>query len=136
MIKAIIFDLIGVLLSSELTPESGVSVENAKLVRKLREKYKLGVLSNASFNQARELGELYDVFDTVVLSEEIKTSKPKKEAYEKVLSNLRVSPEEAVFIDDSLENVRGAEKLGIKSILYEDVNKLKESLRKVGVVVL
>ncbi len=130
MIKAVIFDLIGVLL------EEGVVVENAELVVKLRGRYKLGILSNASFRQARELGDLYDAFDAIVLSEEVGTSKPKKEAYEKVLSDLGVSPEEAIFIDDSLENVKGAERLGMKSVLYEDPKKLKESLRKMGVVLL
>ncbi len=136
MIKAVIFDLIGVLFLSGPVSEGGVAVENAELVEKLRGKYRLGILSNTSSRQARKLGDLYDAFDAVVLSEEVGTSKPKKEAYERVLSDLGVSPEEAIFIDDSLENVKGAERLGMKSVLYEDPKKLKESLRKMGVVLL
>ncbi len=136
MIKAVIFDLIGVLLQSGTVSEGSVAVENAELVEKLKGKYKLGILSNTSSRQAGELGDLYDAFDAVVLSEEVGTSKPKREAYERVLSDLGVSPEEAVFIDDSLENVKGAERLGIKSILHKDPEKLKESLRKMGVVLL
>ncbi len=136
MIKAVIFDLIGVLLQSGTVSEGSVAVENAELVEKLKGKYKLGVLSNTSSRQAGELGDLHDAFNAVVLSEETGISKPKKEAYERVLSDLGVSPEEAVFIDDSLENVKGAERLGMRGILYENPEKLKESLRKMGVVLL
>ncbi len=133
MIKAVVFDITGVLLSSGFSSKEEVVAENIELAKKLKGKYKLGVLSSASLLQARKIEEVDKIFDVVVLSGEVGFSKPQKEAYEIVLSELGVLPEEVVFIDDLLENIVGAEKLGIKGVLYKSPSQLKESLRGLGI---
>lgn len=41
--------------------------------------------------------------------------------YKLALDELSVSPEEAIFIDDSIKNCDGAERIGIKSfVLFRD----------------
>ncbi len=41
--------------------------------------------------------------------------------------------EECLFIDDNEENVKGAEKVGIKAIQGENFLQLQEELRKIGI---
>ncbi len=129
MIEAIIFDLIGVLVSVSPSEER----ENRELVKALKKNYKLAILSNASPREISEMGEVSEYFDAIVLSSEVGFGKPKKEAYEIVLSKVGVSSTEAIFIDDTLENVEGAKKAGIEAVLYKDTEQLKKDLKKRGV---
>jgi putative hydrolase of the HAD superfamily len=47
-----------------------------------------------------------------------------------VLDALGLSPEEVIFVDDSALNVSGASQLGIKGIVFKNVESLREELRK------
>jgi len=49
-----------------------------------------------------------------------------------LLQNL-MFPQETVFIDDTLENIKGAEEVGIKGILYRSPEEVKKSLQELGV---
>ncbi len=129
MIKAVVFDLIGVLTSVSSLEEK----KNMELVKKLKGKYKLGILSNASLNEVQKIKKEVNNFDAVVLSSEINFSKPDKESYEITLAKLDVFPQETVFIDDTLENIKGAEEVGIKGILYRSPEEVKKSLQELGV---
>jgi len=92
MIKAVVFDLIGVLTSVSSLEEK----KNMELVKKLKGKYKLGILSNASLNEVQKIKKEVNNFDAVVLSSEINFSKPDKESYEITLAKLDVFPQETV----------------------------------------
>ena len=63
-----------------------------------------------------------------MISSEVGIRKPFPEIYKLSLKNLGVLPEEAIFIDDRQKNIDGAEAVGIKSILYKDLNDLKLKL--------
>ena len=43
--------------------------------------------------------------------------KPEKEAFDKILTILKVRPEECVMVEDSMKNIRAAKALGMKTIL-------------------
>jgi putative hydrolase of the HAD superfamily len=70
----------------------------------------------------------YDLFDAVYASNKIGVSKPRPEFYLYVLNAEEVRPEETVFIDDAETNVRAAEKLGIRSILFRGPEKLRAEI--------
>ena len=72
----------------------------------------------------------YDIFDAVYASNKIGVSKPRPEFYLNVLKAEEVRPEAAVFIDDAEANVRAAEKLGIRSILYKDPDRLRSEIAR------
>ena len=97
---------------------------------KLQE-YKVGMLSNVSGNRLAQLltPEQIGRFDTICLSYDIGVSKPNKEAYEIVAEKLGVKPEECVFTDDVPEFCDGAERVGMKSILFTTTEKFIEDLR-------
>ena len=67
-------------------------------------------------------------FDGRVVSGEEKTRKPFPEFYLRLLDRYNVRPEEALFIDDSLRNIKAAEELGIKSIHFLSPAQLQEQL--------
>lgn len=56
-----------------------------------------------------------DYFEHIFLSYEMKMAKPDKEIFQKVLEDTGINPEETFFIDDSAENCRTAEALGIST---------------------
>ncbi len=58
--------------------------------------------------------------------------KPDPAAYAHALSELRVSPERCVFIDDRRSNCEAARQCGIRSIQFEGIDLLRASLREVG----
>jgi glucose-1-phosphatase len=70
------------------------------------------------------------LFETIFASHLIGEAKPARRAFTKVLNALGLSPEEVIFVDDSSLNVSGASQLGIKGIVFKNVESLREELRK------
>jgi len=68
------------------------------------------------------------MFDVLVFSCKEGFRKPEKEIYEITLNRLNTQPGETLFIDDRIENIRGAESLGIQTILFKDDEQLREKL--------
>ncbi len=109
-----------------------------EIAHKLRQDgYTMAVLSNSVPPHTQWLRKqgTYDLFDVVVVSDEVGMRKPEPEIYQLTLERLGVDPEEAVFIDDTKENIEAAEKLGIHGILYENPEQLREDLRQLTVKV-
>jgi putative hydrolase of the HAD superfamily len=91
--------------------------------------YKTGFLSNTELPAMEFFHERkYDFFNVLIFSCEEGYRKPEKEIYEILLVKLRSKPEETVFIDDRIENIKGAQSLGIHTILFKDANQLKDHL--------
>lgn len=109
------------------------------LITTLREKgYKIVALSNtiAVYTDNSRSKGFYDPFDLVILSHEVGMRKPEKEIYELTLQKLGILPKETVFIDDSLENIKGAEAVGIHGIHFTgDMQTLLRGLHSLGVEV-
>lgn len=113
---------------------------SVEIFRQLKEsgKYKLYALTNwqaGLFDIALVRYNFLHWFDGRVVSGEEKTRKPFPEFYQRLLDRYQVDPSGALFIDDSMRNVKAAEKLGIRSIHFQSPNQLKEELNKAGVVV-
>ena len=93
---------------------------NVRLARQLRPAYRTAILSNADQSlrgRLRQLG-IHDLFDTVVSSAEEGIAKPDAEIYRRAAERLGLPPESCVFVDDYEGNVRAAEALGMKGIVY------------------
>lgn len=132
MRKAVIFDLVGVLIELSNEKEVRVIEETFNFTKELKKNYKIGALSNLPTIYKTDLKKkgFYEIFSAVDLSGETGTAKPNKEAYFSILKKLDVKPEEALFVDDSYANIKGAEDIGMSVILYKDheefVKKFKE----------
>ncbi len=91
--------------------------------------YKIGLLSNTEEGAARYFQEQgYEMFDVTVFSCREGTRKPERMIYEIALKRLGVFPQEAIFIDDNEEFVKGAKEVGMEAILYTGTQALKDAL--------
>ena len=99
--------------------------------------YKLYCITNftpAGYEQCYDCISFVEKFDGCVYSFREGVAKPDPEIYKILLNRYDLKAEECVFIDDTEENVTGAEKLGIKGIVftgYEDASaRLNEILKQ------
>lgn len=102
------------------------------LIRRLHGQYKLAILSNSPPGLTKWLAEwdISDLFDVVFCSGDEGVTKPDPTAYNVTLLKLHVEPGEAVFIDDTPENVEAARALGIHGIVFTSSEKLEDELRE------
>jgi epoxide hydrolase-like predicted phosphatase len=99
-------------------------------IRSLRKWYATGVLSNA-WPGAREANREHlndDAFDMLLFSAEEGLAKPEPEIYRRALSRLKVTPGQAIFVDDLLENVEAARSLGLQAIHFEERQQMLSEL--------
>lgn len=121
----------------EMETGATIDYEVLKLIEKLKERYRVGLLSNAPKGFLRNLLQEHDLekyFHNVVISSEVGLIKPNAEIFHHILTKMQMEPHETVFIDDSQKNVDGAESVGIKGILYTDIGRLKTDLKALGVL--
>lgn len=95
----------------------------ALLLEELSKNYKIGALSNTNLSHEKVWKDKYKPlfvhFDQVLGSHHLGHVKPEKEIYEKALSLLGAEAQKSIFLDDKLENIEGAERVGITGILVE-----------------
>lgn len=110
--------------------EDWADPQMAGLVRSLVGRYRLGILSNTAqdLRPRLEAAGLGDMWDAVVLSWEVGRAKPEDEIYRLALDLLQVEGPETVFIDDLERNLEPARLLGMHTILFRDVETLRQEL--------
>lgn len=105
-------------------------------IRRLRPRYQTAVISNATDNLRHGLTEVYpiaDAFDLIVCSAEEQVMKPDPAIYRRTLQRLGRRPEEAVFIDDTADNVTAARQLGMHALHFDPGVDVPAELAKLGV---
>jgi len=112
--------------------------DTVELLRELRDRQEHRLLaltnwSNETFPVALSRYDFLQWFEGIVVSGDEKTRKPFADIYEILLDRYGVNPEEAVFIDDSLTNVEGAEIVGINGIHFQGTEQLRETLKEWGI---
>ena len=101
-------------------------------IRSLHSKYKTGLISNA-WGDLRDFivrEKFDDAFDKMIISAEVGAVKPEPKIFQIALQQFGVQPNEAVFVDDFLINVEGAEKVGMKAIHFKDPESALKLLKK------
>lgn len=101
------------------------------LIKKLKSEYKIGLCSNGNSVFVRRILKQYDLeklFDHIIISGECGVVKPDKKIYNITLKKLNSKAQDAIFIDDSPKNIKGAQKVGLKTILFEDYTKFIKEL--------
>ncbi|GAB4470166.1 MAG: HAD-IA family hydrolase [Anaerolineales bacterium] len=101
-------------------------------IRSYRKTHRVGLLSNA-WDDLRgflnhQLGIL-NLFDAVIISAEVGVMKPDRRIYELAAQTFNVSPNEAVFIDDLLENVHAAQNAGMNSFQFRTTPQTIQDLQ-------
>lgn len=109
-----------------------------ELVRQLKGRYKLGLLSNTSewhFEFGIRPVGIFPLFDAVTLSFEVHAMKPDRRIYDDMLAKLSLPAEACVYIDDIAEYVTAGRALGLHAVHYTTHERLVEDLMKTGVEV-
>jgi len=104
----------------------------ANYIRRLRPRYRTGLLSNNWARDGRAMAHklgLADCFDVFVTSAEVGMMKPDPRIYRIALERLGVSPPEALFVDDFVENVAAARRLGMQAIHFTDPAEARSQLQ-------
>ncbi len=102
--------------------------EAVKVCRDFKKMGKLILLSNSNLihykHFSKESAELFSLFDKIYFSFHHKMRKPEIQFYELVLNEMNLNPEETLFIDDSEQNIKTANYLGINTFLFNPLNDL------------
>lgn len=106
-------------------------VDVLDFIKILKGKYILGVISNNPkewfdyFWDTYQWGELFTV---KAVSSYIHIRKPDQRIFQYALNQAGVQGKEAIYVDDRLERVDGAVALGIKVVVFQNLNHLKTVL--------
>jgi len=147
-IKAVVFDVGGVLygrsVGGEFQKRNGEGSINrgvVYLIQKLKLcGYRIGILSN-TISKSREglkrmLKEdnVLELFEVIVTSDDAGIKKPDVRIFNLLRGKLFLKPQDILFIDDEQRQIDGAEKLGIKTMLFQDATQLEADLVVIGVL--
>ena len=109
-----------------------VPEERTALLNVLAKRYNLYMLSNTSALHAPVFEKMYidaagitmhEAFTKIYYSFEIGCSKPDHEAWEFVIKDAKIQPEETLFLDDSIHNIKASQELGFQAIhIHERTN--------------
>ncbi len=103
-------------------------LERINLLNDLKKDYRLFLFSNTNGIHHTAFQEKYkkvyaanfdDMFEKAWYSHLIKLRKPDVAAFRFVIEQSNIDPAETIFVDDSLNNVKGAEMAGLKGIYLE-----------------
>ncbi|MBI2084532.1 MAG: uridine diphosphate-N-acetylglucosamine-binding protein YvcK [Candidatus Aenigmarchaeota archaeon] len=120
------------LVREELVPIPGM----LEIVKSLRPRYKLAILSNFTKEWADYLIQKYELdklFDATFWSFERGIKKPWHESYLEVIKHFSIPPENSLLIDDKIRNTEAASKLGFHVITFESLAQCKRELLNLSV---
>ncbi|GAB2981558.1 HAD family hydrolase [Saccharothrix stipae] len=110
--------------------------EALDLVRRVRKRCRVALLSNATDRLPRDLAALGldREVDAVVSSARIGVAKPSPEAFRRALRVLQHSPSGTLFCDDNAENAQAARTIGIDAVHTPDFAALHGALSSRGLL--
>ena len=120
------------ILHSSYTPRKDM----VRLVRKLRHKYRVSVLSGNFPERVKFLDKKYNVlkeFHHHHFSFNHGITKPDARLFLRVVEKLHLKPKDCIVVDDSKEFLKAVKKAGGKAVLFKDAKQLEKELKKLGV---
>lgn len=104
-----------------------------ELIKDLKENgypiiYGLTNWSNETFPMVQKQYKIFSLIDNIVCSGDEKLLKPDPKIYQILLDRYNLKAEESVFIDDNVNNVKGAIDMGMKSIRFVNAEQLRKDL--------
>lgn len=120
-------------LAAETALLTGVLHEMAAHARGLRGRHRMVCLSNTHAVHWRHIIEELlgpDFFDACYLSHEMGMEKPAEDIYLALQAREEVAPHQIIFVDDTLENIRAARRLGWESIHHRAPDETIATIEK------
>lgn len=108
-----------------------IDLNIVNFLRSIKSKHKVGLISNAwsGLRAYIEREKFDDAFHHMIISAEVGAMKPSAKIYEFALEQVQVKANEAVFVDDVLENIKACEKLGMQGIHFTDPESALKKLK-------
>ena len=102
----------------ELSKAAEFPAHHVPLLRRLAERFRLGVVSNFDYTPTAlgilETAGVAPLFEIIVVSAEVGWRKPKREIFDVALNHLRVAPAQTLFVGDRADiDVQGAHEVGM-----------------------
>ena len=117
---------------------TGVIPETVKILHRLKATgYRLYGFTNWSaekFSLVRHRYEVFNLFENILVSGEVKLVKPDPAIFRLLLQKIHLQPEECLLIDDSLQNIEAAQKLGFATHRFTSPAKLDLTLQSMGLI--
>ena len=116
--------------------QSRAKQETLDFARALATKWVMSTINNESreLNEYRiRTFELTKIFDLFVSSCYVGLRKPDERIYRLAIDLVQKDPQETCFIDDRPENIEGAQKIGMRTILVQNFPQLKNDLQSLGI---
>jgi putative hydrolase of the HAD superfamily len=111
-------------------------VQSAAMIRFAKELRAMGIKVFILSNNFKERAEYYghypwihDTVDKVYFSWQTGFVKPDPKAWELVLKENGLAPEECIYFDDQEKNLKAAESIGIRSSMFTDEAELEKTVR-------
>lgn len=104
-----------------------------EILKELKNHYKLVLLSDNVrewVDYILKVNKDLEIFDYKFFSYELESIKEDNITFVKVLDKIKAKPEEVFFIDDSLENIKSAESIGIKGVQFTTAEELEQKLKE------
>jgi 2-haloacid dehalogenase len=99
--------------------------------------YRIFGLTNWSaekFTLVRHKYKVFELFDDIVVSGEVKLVKPDPAIFDLFLQKNHLRSEECVLVDDTLHNLEAARKMGFETIHFSSPTRLEFELQQMGVL--
>lgn len=110
-----------------------VDFELINTIRVYKANFKTGLLSNAFSDLRHVITHIWnfaDAFDEMVISAEVGLVKPDLRIYQLALDRLGILADQAIFIDDFIENVEGAQRAGMQAVVFKNLDQIRTELRR------
>jgi putative hydrolase of the HAD superfamily len=110
--------------SESITRPNQSAVQWAKLLH--QEGFPLALLSNMPLELSRHVTKSFpslSTFEYLIYSCDYGSIKPELAIYRNCLELLKAAPQHILYLDDRVENVEAAARLGINSVLFDTVEK-------------
>lgn len=106
--------------------------ENLEYIRLLKsEGYKIYLLTNIteeSYNYINSVININSTFDGGIYSYQEHLTKPDLNIYNLIISKFKLDKEETIFFDDKEKNIIAASKIGIKGVVFNSIDDIKNNL--------
>jgi len=118
---------------------SKVNREMVELLKKLKMKGQFKLLAISNINSSHweflqnQKWDFFEYFDDLILSHEVHVTKPDHEIFKIAIEKANCQPEEILFVDDGLNNIKSAEKLGIIGINFSSSQDLINRFKELGI---
>ena len=117
---------------------TGIVPETVDILHRLkaagRRLYGLTNWSAEKFSIVRHKYPVFDLFEDIVVSGEVKLIKPDPAIFQFLLQKIQCKPEECLLVDDSIKNIEAARELGFSAVHFTSPAQLETELQRLGIL--